>query len=142
MPSPKKKKPSRAQGARKAKTPKETALAIMKLIPDHPAAAEFADPENEGRTWVVEYVEPPCVFMARSIPEPVDLKALNAEISAAFDALGSAESKQTRYLLGVAFSGDHARRLVECLTEKFPRPAVPFLFIDLFFMDGVFHVVQ
>ena len=102
--------------------------------------AELRDPENVGRVGIVELVFPAGVFMARSLPEPVDRNALNAEIEESVQALQTGSPVQNRYFLFVPWSGAHGRRIVEALTESVPSPKAPLSSGDLFELECVFHI--
>jgi hypothetical protein len=100
-----KKKPSKKTAKGQPRSPKDAISSVLKLVPNHPAHAQLADPENDGRVWVAELVIPPGCFMARSIPEPVDMKALNAEIEVSAHALRTGSPAKSRYMLFVPWSG-------------------------------------
>jgi hypothetical protein len=137
---PPKKKPS--SKPKENLSPKERMESLLALMPQHPLHEELSDPENAGRTWVVELVFPAGCFMARSLPEPVDMAALDAEIADSVAALQTGESTNSRHLLFLPYSGGHARRIVEALTEEIPSPKLPMAPRDLYAMDGIFRVVQ
>jgi hypothetical protein len=134
-----KKKPSKKAKKRLRRSPKDAISSVLKLLPNHPAHAQLADPENKDRVWVVELVIPPGCFMARSLPEPVDMRALDAEIDVSIQALRTGSPVKCRYVLFVAWSGAHSRRTVEYLTESIPNPKLPFSYSELFNLDAVFH---
>jgi hypothetical protein len=135
-----KKKPSKKTAKGQPRSPKDAISSVLKLVPNHPAHAQLADLENDGRVWVAELVIPPGCFMARSIPEPVEMKALNAEIEVSAHALRTDSPAKSRYMLFVPWSGAHARRIVEYLTESIPKPKLPFSYRELFDLDAMFHV--
>jgi hypothetical protein len=132
-PSPKKATPAKSRSA------KSKISELMKLVPNHPLAAELADPENEKREWIVEFVTPPGCFVARSIPEPVDDLAIEAEIRTAVKAMQTGQPEQNRYILFRAWSGGHARAVVEDLTRMVPNPKLPLSPNQLFNIDACFH---
>jgi hypothetical protein len=149
MASPKKKKkktePSEPVAAQPSKpkmaTPKSKIASILSVVPHHPIWAELNDPENEGKVWTVEFVNPPGVFMARAVPDE-EAEALGDEIEESWKALKTGEPIKVRYILGMGYSGGHARRLVECITRDVPNPRVPFTALELYEISGTFRVVQ
>ena len=144
MSNPQKEPSKKAKKAKKGQRPgpKDAISAVLKLVPNHPAHAQLADPENDGRVWVVELVIPPGCFMARSLPEPVDMKALDAEIDVSVQALRTGSPVKNRYVLFVPWCGAHGRRVVECLTEFIPNPKLPFSSRELFDLEATFRAVQ
>jgi hypothetical protein len=133
------KKPAKKSTKPKRRSSKEVVAGVLKLVPTHPLHAELADPENQGRTWVVELVFPPGCFMARSLPDPVDMRALDAEIELSIKALQTGSPVKSRYVLFVPYSGGHARRTVEGLARFIPNPKLPFTPMQLFDLDAIFH---
>jgi hypothetical protein len=144
MSKPHKKSSKKATKSKKGRqrSPKDVISSVLKLVPNHPALAQLADPENDGRTWIVELVFPPGCFMARSLPEPVDMKALDAEIEVSIQALQTGSPVKSRYVLFVPWCGAHGRRVVECLTEFIPNPKLPFSPRELFDVEATFRALQ
>jgi hypothetical protein len=136
------KKPSKKAAKVQRPSPKDAIAAVLKLVPNHPLHAQLEDPENAGRVWVVELVIPPGCFMARSLPEPVDMQALDAEIKVSVEALRTGKPVKGRYVLFVPWSGAHGRRIVECLTDHIPHPKLPFSSLQLYDLDATFRAVQ
>lgn len=121
---------------------KEKVTALLSLGPSHSAVAQLADLENKDQLWIVELVIPPGCFMARALPEPVDMKALDAEIDESVQALQTGSPVKNRYILFIPWCGAHGRRVVECLTEFIPEPKLPFTPRQLFDVEATFRACQ
>jgi hypothetical protein len=79
--------------------------------------------------------------MARAVPEE-EADTINEEIEASWKALRSGEPIRVRYILGMGYSGGHARRLVECITQYVPNPRLPFSDGDMSEIHCTFRAVQ